>query len=531
MVGSRRRNRMQSDHLTVSRGNGRSDNFALDPIDISTADGRAKLYTVANLSREAHQRAWTWFRSIGEVHYAITRGEKVAGYAELSAHELNADGSIGKKKGPSSKAARIVEMLQSPFGGKRGFVERYFEMMKIPGDTYLIRTRDKQGNHTGYDWLSSAEIDLEGIDFTIDRRNARELTHPLKRILVPKAGNVAAQIALIDPKDFLGRVWRPGGQYIGVSDSPMIALDMECELLHLLTISLKGKLTNRLALNGMMILSKDIQDVHSGAPSADGETFHANKVLNALLNSMTYAVSNPTEPSSAMPIVLQANASTNLKPSEMVAMVTTDHKIDETDMKLRDELIQRIIMGLDVQPQHVRGLGDASHWSAWAVSDDERRISIGPDVEAMCWALTRLVLNAELAEAGISANEIAKTVIWYDLTKANVKTNLAEDSRQMRDRFLVGAEGARRMSGIDETDAPTDEDVIRMIGTKIGNPYMATFGLPGADKLDWDKVSEFMGKGNGPDAESDADPSEASPGKGAPDKPKSSSPTPIKKAS
>lgn len=525
----RRRNRMGGDTYSVARANGTSDNFAVDPINISTPDGRARLYSVAHLSQDAHQRAWTWFRNIGEVHYAITRGEKVAGYAELSAHELNADGSIGKKKGASSKAAKIVEMLQSPFGGKRGFVERYFEMMKIPGDTYLIRTRDKQGNHTGYDWLSSSEIDLTGIDFTIDRRNARESTTPLNRILVPKANGVEAQIAKIEPRDFLGRVWRPGGQYIGVSDSPMIALDMECELLHLLTISLKGKLTNRLALNGMMILSKDIQDVHSGAPSADGEAFHTNKVLNALLNSMTYAVANPTEPSSAMPIVLQANASTNLKPSEMVAMVTTDHAIDETDMKLRDELIQRIIMGLDVQPQHVRGLGDASHWSAWAVSDDERRISIGPDVEAMCWALTRLVLNAEL-QGQVSDAEIAKTVIWYDLTKANVKTNLAEDSRQMRDRKLVSEEGARRMSGIDETDAPTDDDRVRMLGNQIGNPYLALYGLDVAKTLDWDKVAEFMGKNNGPDAQSDADPSETSPGKGAPDKP-ATKPTPIKKAS
>jgi hypothetical protein len=193
-------------------------------------------------------------------------------------------------------------------------------------------------------------------------------------------------------------------------------------------------------------------------------------------------------------------------------------------------MVTRLLHGLDVQPQQVRGMGESNHWSSWAVSDDERRVSIQPDIETMCWALTRLVLHAELTAAGQNPTEIARTVVWYDLTDANVKTNLAEDSRQMRDRELVGEEAARRMSGLEETDAPDVADRIRMAGQKTGNPYLALFGLDLPKEFDWDEVERFMGKKSGPDGQGDADPSESGPSKGAPDKPKATA-TPIKKAS
>lgn len=525
----RRDSRFTSDAWESKRADGSTDTFAARSVDIATPIGSSYLRSVTGISRSTHQRAWDWFHKIGEVHYAITRGEKIAGYAEISAHKLNADGSIGDKYPPTSLQGKVATMLQSPYGGRRGFVERFFEMMKVPGDCYLIRTRDAAGNQTGYDWLSSSELDISNM--AVGDRVVRGPTGNIRRILVPKSSASDAQFADIRPDDFIGRVWRPGGQYIEVADSPMRALDTECELLYLLTIGLKGKLTNRMALNGMMILAKEITDVHTSAPKADGDVFHSNKVLNDLLNGMRYAVRNPEEAESAMPIVMQANSSgTGLKPAEMVAMVTSDRQIYETDIKQRDELLTRIIMGLDVQPQHVRGQGDSNHWSAWAVSDDERRVSIQPDIETMCWALTRLVLAAELQKAGRGAAEIEKSVLWYDLTAANVKTNLAEDSRQMRDRKLVGDEAARRMSGLEETDAPTDEELARMIGQDTGNPWLALYGLPIHDKIDWDKAAEFMGKKSGPQQESAGDPPESSPGKGAPDRPKGTA-TPIKRAS
>lgn len=512
----RTRNPFPSDTRLVEREqSGRVEAFAAAAVDVATPEGQLYLRSTVGIGKNRHERSWQWVDRIGEVHYAIHRGARVAGYTKLAAHNVNADGTLGPKI-QRGLAADIVDMLQSPYGGIRGFVERFFLMMKVPGDAYLIRTRDSAGNPNGYDWLSASEIDTTGLTSAGNKEPIVRAGQAVKRITLPNSTDGALSVP-IRAEDFIGRVWRPSGRYIEMADSPMRALDVECELLHILTVGMKSKLLNRLTLNGLLYLPKGIADVRSSAPTGEAGTMHHDKVLDDILRAMTHAVTDPDDPRSAMPIVISGNDDL----ADKIKLITTDREVFKTDMEMRKELIDRLLMGLDVQPQHVRGLGNSNHWSAWAVSDDERRVSIQPDIETMCWALTRLVLNAEMKSQGRRPGEINKVVIWYDMTGANVKTNLAEDSRQMRDRNLVGEEGARRMSGIDEADAPDDNDRARMIGLDTGNPYLALYGLPIHDTIDWDKVAAFMGKKNGPDQQSAGEPPQSSPGKGAPAKPKS----------
>lgn len=856
-----RRNRFTQDSFDVSRPGGGADSFAAAQVDLGRPEGRSYARSTIALSKNRHERSWKWLDRIGEVHYAIHRGAKVAGYTKLYCHRVGPDGTIGKRL-TSGIGVDIVDGIRSPYGGLRGLVERFVLMMKVPGDTYLIRTRDPSGEPNGYDFLSASELDISGLGMAIPGDKERVVRtddkRQIRRITLPNAENGPLG-HVIKPEDFLGRVWRPSGQYVDAPDSPMRALDTECELLYTLTLGIKAKILNRLTLAGLMVLDKSVAKASSAAPTAEENQFHQNAVLNQIINAMTFAVTQPDDPTSAMPILLQTTGET--APKDAVALITTDRELWQTDMELRKELIDRIIMGLDVQPQHVRGVGDSSHWckdslteimtaegwkrydelavgesvltlnhetglsewneveavnvfdvedeemlsletrthsslstmnhrwpvlqrttegmktglyrrwrtsreltptshlivaapsaaqpqeqkwsdalveligwtwtegnmsyrhgrraprvtihqshaanpenvarirraltdlygpptqgplpssrrgpkndtprwreiqrgdmtlfrvnsviashldaicphrmvglwfvreltpaqlelfinvsvmadghrrpttgqttigqkdprmldavelaavlagrrvarytretegftrhvqhtlsigsgstcdfqhggmsctrytgvvwcpttknrtwlarrngkvfytgnSAWAVSDDERRVSIQPDVEVMCWALTRLILNAELKARQYTGAD--RLCVWYDLTDANVKTNLAEDARQLDDRGRISAEATRRLSGIEEADAIPDIEYIRWVGVKESNPYLATYGLPEAENIDWEKVAQFSGKKNGPEADSNADPSETSPGKGAPDKP------------
>ncbi len=124
-----------------------------------------------------------------------------------------------------------------------------------------------------------------------------------------------------------------------------------------------------------------------------------------------------------------------------------------------------------------------------------------------------------MQERGAKPGKIRNTVIWYDLSTANVKTNLAEDARQAFDRILVGPKGARRLTGIAESDAPTEVEQIRAYGQLKGDPYLATYGLAEAKNIEWDKVGKTQ---RGPGADSNGDKPEVGPGTG----PSSKSPTP-----
>lgn len=487
--------------------------FATRSIDMTSGLDQSYLRMAVTTSTNASVRAWQWAREIGEVHYALGRGRKIAGYARLNAYQLNADGSRGKII-TGGVPGQVASSLASVYGGRRGFTGRYFQFQQVPGDAYLIRTRDEQGNISGYDWLGANEIDVTNLQGGGEKDRVLEPNQAVRRITM-WSGNDNIRYVDIKGEDMLGRVWVPADQFVEQADSPMRALDTECELLHTLTQSIKGKILSRFAMNGILYFPKELNAVISAAPQGKPGAFHTDTILNQIIAAMTYAVRNPDDPKSRIPIMLTGQGDLG----KQIQQIFVDAKIDEVDMQLRSELIDRILMGLDVQPQQVKPGKETNHWQNWYQSDDERRVNVQPHLETMCWALTRLVLYPAMLQANLPQGRILKTVIGYDLVEANIKTNLAEDSRQLRDRFLIGDESTRRYSGATEEDAPTDVEKIRMFGEKVGDPYLAFFELPAAARIDWTKVAVDGPATPGPEADSPADPSTVQPGKGDPGSP------------
>lgn len=498
-----------------------ADEFSAAPLNLTTARDAQMFRTVTTLTRGRSARPFQWYNSIGEVHYGVDRNAKVAGYARLFACTRNPDGTPGDEI-TGGQEADYVASLSSPFGGQRAFVERFFRLMKIPGDSYLIRCREGD-EIIGHDWLSAEEIQRNGTgDGGIggSSEQAFKASDTIDRLLVPPGTAADGLKVPIRVEDFIGRVWRPAGQYVGLADSPMMALDSICEQLYLLTIGLRGKLLSRLALNGIMFVPSGITQIRGGQPDGKAnETFHQNRVLNDLITACTWAVRNQESPESAIPIFMTGDG----QYADQIKWITADRDIMEGDMKLRAELLDRILMGLDNTPSGVKGSSENNHWDSWHSNDEERRINVQPDIEMMCFALTRLGLWKTMQDRKLPSGRILNKMVWFDLSAAATKTNLAEDVRQARDRILVGDKAVRRYSGIPESDAPSDEEKVQMIGFKEGNPYLATFGLPISGRkektLDWDMVERFSTKKSGPGGDNPGGDSPVGPGVGDPGSP------------
>lgn len=482
-------------------------------VDLTRAHDAKLLQAVLAGGKSNAADAWRWYGDIGEVHYAISRSARVAGYAKIGAYKLEPDGSPGSSI-DSGLPAEIASMIGSPYGGVRGLIERYFTCMKVPGDTYLIRCVDSAGDLEGYDFCSSDELILrrskEKTSFT-DANVDQLLPDDIIERVVHPAGKAGAEALTVEIKveNFIGRVWRPSSRYVQVADSPMFALSGTCEMLHLLTIGLRGKLLSRLALNGILFVPSEMQQITSFTEQADSRDARSQttRLTDKLIAAATYNVLNNAAAESAVPIIISGPAALG----SAITWITADRQVYETDMQLRQELIARILQGLDVTPSAVKGMGDSNHWSAWAIEDDERRVNIQPDLETMCWAITRMILHAEMVRQNQKPGRILKTALWYDLTEANISTNQAEDGRQAHDRGLVGGAGSRRMMNIPESDAPTEIESIRLFGFKHGDPYLMTYKMTEAEKIDWEKV----GKGKpqtGPAANSPGDDPQAGPG-------------------
>jgi hypothetical protein len=495
----------------VSRSNGTSDLVASTFVDLNDRLDRNYLKATTAATRAGSKRAWDWYDKIGEVQQAIRRSARIAGYADLAAYRLDDNGKPGERI-QSGLAADIAATLYSPYGGVRWLVDRFYTLMKVPADSYLIRVRDPDtGKPDGYDFISADEIDDASL--TAIQTDGKP-SNSIKRITLPRVpgeANGTRFTVEVRAEDFIGRIWYPGHRWVDQAESPMDALDTECEVLHLLTENMKGKLLSRFALAGILFVPSEINDVLVASPGTPGG-FVNDQVTNRLIEAMLRNVQNHSDASAAMPIVLKGPG----QYGEQIRHIIEDRAIDETDLKLRSELIGRILFGLDVQQHAVEGMSNVNHWTGWLASDDERRVAIQPDLEMLCFALTRLVLHAEMVKAGASMSEIESTVIWYDLTDASTNVNKNEDARQATDRGLIGPAASRRLQGIGETDAPTDDEYIRWVGVKANNPYLATWGMAAHDDIDWEEAGV---KKPGPAPASPAGDSPVGPGVGQPGSP------------
>lgn len=480
-------------------------------IDLNDRADGGYLRSTVGFGQKAGRSAWEWYDQIGEVHYAISRSARIAGFADLRAVMYGPDGKI-EKTIDSGQPAEIAQSIYSPYGGTRGLLERYYTLIKVPGDMYLVDLDD------GFHLASPDEVDVNSFSWWSRKRG---MVKSVKLVTVPGSYGIGAgqnnsdEPAFekeISADQFVGRMWTPNKRYVDVPESALHALDTECSALRDLTLSIKAQLRSRFALAGILVFPPGMSMAKSVAGKGRVAGQVTESTMDLIVAAMTKNVRNYEDATAMLPIIMKA---THPDDADKIKHIVLDRQVFETDLKLRQELISRILQSLDSNQDAVKGTSDQSHWNAWSAADDERRVAIVPDLEGFCWSMSRLVMQRKLPENYRRKGDIG---LYFDLSRAATRSNMQEDARQAHDRILVSDAAARRMSGIDESDKPSPEEMVRAAGRQVKNPMLMLYGTPEYDKIDWDKVSEW-GKSTGPAPDSPADEPEAGPGEGDPGSP------------
>lgn len=485
-----------------------SELFAQRALDITDDDDRGYLRGTTAMGAMSSEEGWKNYERIGEVRYAISRSARIAGYATLHAEYMSPGGDIVERVEERGVVAEEVAKMYGKFGGTRGLVERFYTCMKVPGEAYPIWVRERD-MVDGMWMLSPSEIDQSSIE------SGRVTTaRPIKWITgrMQSAEGKTNFTRRVQPEDFIGRIWTPSKRYTDETDSPMLALNSQCEMLHTLTQSIMGRLRQRFALAGLLLIPNEINDAAVNT-QVRPNVYSNDKVMNYLITIMTTNVANHELGMSQMPALLKGPQDA----LDKVRHILLDTSIADTDIRLRAELINRILDGLDQQKQAATGGTDTNHWGMWAVSDEERRITVQPDLESLCYALTKMVLWRRLKERGWTDGAIRRWRVGYDLSRAAVKTNVAEDARQAHDRGIVNADFVRRSIGATDDDAMDNDEYVRWVGNRMTDPVLATYGLEGVEVATLPvRASEST---PGPTADSPADEAPVGPGVGDPGSP------------
>jgi hypothetical protein len=477
-------------------------------LDLNRDDDMTYLQSVLSDSRSSSRESWKWFEKLGTIHKAVSRSARIAGYARFRAVRVNEDGTDGDQI-TDGLPADIVSGIYSPWGGTRGLIDRFYALMKVSGDSYLIRIRDEDGVD-GYHMLSSDEFDGDGTDLSmVSTENG-----PLRWNTLPSSGGGVTSLIQreCEIRDMLGRVWLPGRRFIDQADSPLAALSTECEILHTLTLALKGRIRSRFALAGMMYIPSEIQNVVvaglKGRKSMD--------ILDYLSQAMRANVADYENASVTLPIMLRGPG----QHAEQLRWISMDRDLLEADLKLREQLIDEILFGLDINQGATKGSESANHWGAWAMSDEEIRIAVQPDLDILTWAMTRLILHPQLEDDGMAPDQIMKVRVAWDISESAVRTNRQEDTRQAHELGLAAGKSVMRVTGLTDDDLMLPQEQIRQVGRQMKNPYLALFTGTDESDIDWDEVERFGTGGKpGPGAETATEDSSTGPGVGDPGSP------------
>lgn len=412
-----------------------------------------------------------------------------------------------------SIAEDLLEGLQGAQGGQSEILQRYGTCMNISADGWLLG-QDDEDDETSWEFLSTDELQFHEVRGELRAFRDREGT------------GIDPTSATPLPTDsiYYRRFWRPHPRFSARADGALEALQSDCERLLALNDSIQSRILNRLSQAGILFIPSGIQlpILPTGAvdaPDSDPQM----QFIHRLLAYFEASIANRGGSGGAVPIPLVGPD--NL--GEKIRHITLDRTIDDTELKLRAETRETIRQGQDLPPEAQAGLNTASHWTTWGVLDSTLRNHLQPLADKGADGFTRVYLRpacvTAFEEEGLDPKLADRLVIIADASNVVSRPNEAEDGRALHDRAVLSDTALRRRSGVPDTDAPSEEEYVRNIGRKSGDPYLATYGMDIAKEIDWEKVGLAGGQegapGNGGTPESrqpadPADPSVGAPGEG-----------------
>jgi hypothetical protein len=273
----------------------------------------------------------------------------------------------------------------------------------------------------------------------------------------PAQGVRGSSATPLDGAAYVARLWRPHSQWPGLADAPMRQLLSDCETLLLAERAVKVASRSRLAGAGILLVPHEL-DVLRPEPLPDGIV--PPTLMEDLTDAMLAPIQDEASVSSVVPLVLRG-------PSEALAavrQVSMDRPADPALVAASARALLNIGQGLDLPPEVLSGLGDANHWSAWAISSDMFRNHLQPLAIRLVDSLTVAYLRVVLPEYGVADEWVSRVVVWFDPSLIVTSPNRGEDAAEAFDRYAISTAVYLDARGFDpDTDQPDDAEIERRL--------------------------------------------------------------------
>lgn len=282
------------------------------------------------------------------------------------------------------------------------------------------------------------------------------------------------------------RLWRPHPRKNQKADSPSRAVLPILAEIDGLTRHVSATIDSRLASAGVLLVPSEItfSTTQTQQPKGDGTDDEeaqqttqtsANDLAQEFIAVANEAIEDRESPAALTPVVIQA-------PGEYlkaIKFVTFSTPLDDKAKSLRDEAIRRLALGMDMPPEILTGTGDLSHWNAWSVEDAAIKAHAEPMLAILCSSLTESYMVDYLMGAGMSEADASNYVISADTTEMRLRPNRSKEAMELYDRKELSPAALRRENGFEDSDAPTEKEVLEMTTKKVAA------GSPAPETVNW----------------------------------------------
>lgn len=210
---------------------------------------------------------------------------------------------------------------------------------------------------------------------------------------------------------------------------------------------------NRLAQRGILLVPKEGQ-------FPEGDDFQAN-----LEEAMTAPIADEYAPSSVVPIKVDFPGDYIEKWRHLVIESPYDDKL----MDRIEATVRQFAREIDMPPEMLLGNIDSNHWNAWLSSEENYRGHVQP----LGVLVGQVFAQALMESVGASEFAGADIVVTPDPSSMLAHRPTVEDAFKALEWAVVGFDFVRRAIGADEEDAPTDEEIERILVLKGLAPQVA----------------------------------------------------------
>lgn len=450
---------------------------------------------------EWQDQAWRLFDAMGELRFAASWISNSASRVNIALGRVEPGGSDPvpvreTAETPLSELERDALQLTSELGGGPAYLPEMMQhlatLIGVAGLGWILIEEDENAP-TGWKWTSRSNEEVR------ESGNGWEV-----------------EVGLDDDPEWDNQGWRPVAEnhvlikawkrhprHADIPDSPVRAAIPILRQLEGIDAHVNATSKSRLAGAGILFSPSEVEyqapDVEGDANDPDEDINYANVdgLLDDLIENARLAAADPDDPAAVIPLPIEV-------PAEFIEHfrhLTFWTEYSEQVIELSDRAVKRFALAMDMPPEAVTGMTDASHWAAWRVAEEGVTIHIAPLVRVITTALTINWLHVNLIELGHDPAEVSKLVLFGDVTSLLVRPDKSADAITGYEQLEVSGDAMRRESGLSPDDKPSQSEFLRRVLMRAmdRNPELSSVLLPvivkdvitpaDVESIDWSQVS------------------------------------------